>query len=289
MKDYLKVNEAVIPIAGLGTRMLPVTKAIPKEMLPIVTKPIIQIVVEEVEKAGFKEIIFVTHSSKSAVENHFDSSFELEATLDKRVKRILLKDIKGISNLKISIQSIRQGYARGLGDAIMCAKPIIQKEPFAVILPDMIIKESTTENNLSNMKKNFEKTGVSQILLGKVEKKMISNYGIAEVKGKNISKIVEKPSPSKAPSNLFVVGRYIFENSIFKFLSNLKPAKTGEIELTDAIQNFLKNKHPISFCSLKGVTYDCGNKLGYLKAIVEYALEDKSIEKEFRSFIKKIK
>ena len=147
----------MVPIAGLGTRMLPATKAIPKEMLPIVTKPIIQYIVEEIIDAGFKEIIFITHSSKSSVENHFDQSFELETVLEKRVKRSLLKEIKSISNLKTSIHTIRQGHALGLGHAILCAKPIIQSEPFAVVLPDMLIKNSDKKNDLFELKKAFSR------------------------------------------------------------------------------------------------------------------------------------
>ena len=159
------LNKVIVPIAGLGTRMLPATKAIPKEMLPIVNKPIIQYIVEEIIEAGFKEIIFITHSSKSSVENHFDQSFELETTLKKKVKRKLLKEIKSISNLKISIHTIRQGHALGLGHAIACAKPIVQKEPFAVVLPDMLIKESNKRNNLFSLKKAYEDSGKSQILV----------------------------------------------------------------------------------------------------------------------------
>ena len=152
-----KLRKVVIPIAGLGTRMLPATKAIPKEMLPVVDKPIIQYIVEEAEFAGFKEIIFVTHSSKYSVENHFDTSFELEATLEKRVKRSLLKSIKSISNLKVTIHSVRQGEAKGLGHAIYCAKSIIGDEPFGIMLPDMMIMGNTKSNNLSLMKELFEK------------------------------------------------------------------------------------------------------------------------------------
>ena len=164
----VKLSKVVIPIAGLGTRMLPATKAIPKEILPLVKKPIIQIIVEEIVNAGFKEIVLITHSSKSSVENHFDSSYELEATLEKRLKRSLLKEIRIISNLDVSIQSVRQGYALGLGHAILCSKPIIQKEPFAVVLPDMILGESSKINNLSKLKEEFERPHISQILLGKI-------------------------------------------------------------------------------------------------------------------------
>ena len=284
----MKVNKVIVPIAGLGTRMLPATKAIPKEMLPVVTKPIIQLIVEEVEHAGFKEIIFITHSSKSSVENHFDNSFELEATLEKRVKRSLLKEIKSLSNLKVSIQSIRQGHAKGLGHAIGCAKSIIKKEPFAIVLPDMLIADQSKDNNLSKLKKEFEESGLSQILLGKTGKKELSNYGIAKVSKNKILRILEKPKINEAPSNLFIVGRYIFTNNFIDYISKEKNKVSNEIELTDAIQKFINNSNEILFSNLEGKFYDCGSKLGYLKAIVDYALADKSINKEFKSYLKKI-
>ena len=284
----MKVNKVIVPIAGLGTRMLPATKAIPKEMLPVVTKPIIQLIVEEVEHAGFKEIIFITHSSKSSVENHFDNSFELEATLEKRVKRSLLKEIKSLSNLKVSIQSIRQGHAKGLGHAIGCAKSIIKKEPFAIVLPDMLIADQSKDNNLSKLKKEFEESGLSQILLGKTGKKELSNYGIAKVSKNKILRILEKPKINEAPSNLFIVGRYIFTNNFIDYISKEKNKVSNEIELTDAIQKFINDSNEILFSNLEGKFYDCGSKLGYLKAIVDYALADKSINKEFKSYLKKI-
>ncbi len=288
MKNPNKVTKVVVPIAGLGTRMLPATKAIPKEMLPIVTKPIIQIIIEEIVEAGFEEVIFITHSSKSAVENHFDESFELEATLEKRVKRGLLKEIKSISNLKVSIHSLRQGHAKGLGHAILCAKEIIKEDSFGVVLPDMIIKGSKKQNNLMSLKKDFENKGVSQILLGKVSKKEMSDYGIAIISKSRIKKIIEKPKSLKPPSNLFVVGRYIFDNSIFKFISPLKPSKNGEIELTDAIQNYIDDGNEVSFSHLQGKWYNCGSRIGYLKAVVDFALEDKLLGKEFKTYLKNI-
>lgn len=283
-----KLSKVVIPIAGLGTRMLPATKAIPKEMLPIVNKPIIQLIVEEAVFAGFKEVILITHSSKSSVENHFDRSFELETTLEKRVKRSLLKEVKAISNLKISIHSIRQGFALGLGHAILCAKNIIQDEAFAVILPDMILKESSKGNNLSKLKKDYENSGNSQILLGKASKKEISSYGVVETSSSSIKKIVEKPSQREIKTNLFAVGRYVFNSEIFKYIEKKGSPKNGEIELSNAIQKFIKKGNIISFSTLKGKYYDCGNILGYLKAIIDFAIEDKDIGKKFKSHLKKI-
>ena len=172
-----KINKIVIPEAGLGTRMLPATKAIPKEMLPVMNKPIIQYIVEEALYAGFKEIILVTHSSKYSIENHFDKSFELEVTLEKRLKRAMLKEIRDISKLNISIQSVRQGEAKGLGHAILCAKRLIGKEPFAIVLPDMLISKDNGNagDSLKEMKLNFEKHEISSILLGKAKKSDISN------------------------------------------------------------------------------------------------------------------
>jgi len=282
-----KLSKVVIPIAGLGTRMLPATKAIPKEMLPIVNKPIIQLIVEEAVSAGFKEVILITHSSKSSVENHFDRSFELETILEKRVKRSLLKEVKAISNLKISIHSIRQGFALGLGHAILCAKNIIQDEAFAVILPDMILKESSTGNNLLKLKKDYENSGNSQILLGKASKKEISSYGAVETSLSRIAKIVEKPSQREIKTNLFAVGRYVFNSEIFKYIEKRGSPKNGEIELSSAIQKFIKKGNIVSFSTLKGEYYDCGNILGYLKAIFDFAIQDEDIGKKLKSHLKK--
>ena len=281
-----KLRKAIIPIAGLGTRMLPATKAIPKEMLPIVDKPIIQYIVEEAVQAGFKEVIFVTHSSKSSVENHFDKSFELEATLEKRVKRSLLKEIKSISELNVVIHSVRQGEAKGLGHAILSAKSVIANEPFGIILPDMLIDNPSGNSNMKKMKINFEKNGISSILLGKAKKKDLSKYGIVKINHEisssiEIQDIVEKPSISKAPSNSFVVGRYIFENNFLKYLSKIKPDASGEIQLTDAVRSFLRDNNKIAGFSLEGNIFDCGDKIGYLVANVEFAKKDPILKKEF--------
>ena len=283
----MKLSKVVIPIAGLGTRMLPATKAIPKEILPLVKKPIIQIIVEEIVNAGFKEIVLITHSSKSSVENHFDSSYELEATLEKRLKRGLLKEIRSISNLDVSIQSVRQGYALGLGHAILCSKPIIQKEPFAVVLPDMILGESSKVNNLSKLKEDFERTNTSQILLGKISIKEVDKYGIAKIEKNKVKKIIEKPSKKNAPSNLFVVGRYVFANRIFDYLSKLKKIKNKELELTQALQDYLDDKNELHFSNLEGSFYDCGDQLGYAKAFIDFSLKDSEIGRDIRKHIKK--
>ena len=290
-----KISKVVIPVAGLGTRLLPATKAIPKEMLPIMNKPIIQHIVEESIYAGFKEIILVTHSSKYSIENHFDKSFELEATLEKRVKRGMLKEIRDISKLNISMQSIRQGEAKGLGHAILCAKRLIGKEPFAVILPDMLINNDNGNagDSLKEMRLNFEKEEISSVLLGKAKKADISKYGIAQIKKNSkspglgfIEKIIEKPSIKKAPSNLYAAGRYIFNNDFFKYLSQVKPDKSNEIQLTDAIELYIKDKNKVSAFPLEGNIFDCGDNAEYILANLEFAMKDPVIKAKIINFLK---
>ena len=289
------MRKVVIPVAGLGTRMLPATKAIPKEMLPILNKPIIQHIVEEAIYAGFKEIILVTHSSKYSIENHFDKSFELEATLEKRVKRGMLKEIKSISKLNVSIQSIRQGEAKGLGHAILCAKRLIGTEPFAVILPDMIIskKNGNAGVSLKEMRINYEKYQISSILFGRAKKADISKYGIAKIK-KNfqlpglglVEKIIEKPSVKKAPSNFYALGRYIFKNNFFKYLSKVHPDKLNEIQLTDAIDNYIKDNNKVSAFSLDGEIFDCGDPTQYILANLEFAMKDSVMRTHVKNYLK---
>jgi UTP--glucose-1-phosphate uridylyltransferase len=290
------ISKVVIPVAGLGTRMLPATKAIPKEMLPIVNKPIIQYIVEEAIYAGFKEIILVTHSSKYSIENHFDKSFELEATLNKRVKRSLLKETKAISKFNISMQSIRQGEAKGLGHAILCARRLIGKEPFAVILPDMLISKDNGNagDSLKEMRLNFEREETSSVLLGKVKKADIPKYGIAQIE-KNpklsglgiIKKIIEKPSIKKAPSNLFAAGRYIFRNDFFAYLSKVKPDKYNEIQLTDAIEHYIKDEKKVSAFPLEGNIFDCGDITEYVLANLEFAMKDPIMKSKIKNYTKK--
>ena len=290
-----KISKVVIPVAGLGTRMLPVTKTIPKEMLPILNKPIIQYIVEEAIYAGFEEIILVTHSSKYSIENHFDKSFELEATLEKRVKRATLKEIRAISKLNISMQSIRQGEAKGLGHAILCSKRLIGKEPFAVILPDMLISKvkGNAGDSFKKMRLNFEKYKISSVLLGKAKKKDIPKYGIAQIKNNSqlpgfglIEKIIEKPSVKKAPSNLYAVGRYIFNNNFFEYLSNVKPDKSNEIQLTDAIDDYIKDKNKVNAFSLEGDIFDCGDNADYILANLEFAMRNPSMETKIKNYLK---
>jgi len=291
-----KINKVVIPVAGLGTRMLPATKAIPKEMLPILNKPIIQYIVEEALYAGFKEIILVTHSSKYSIENHFDKSFELEETLEKRVKRGMLKEIRAISKLNISMQSIRQGEAKGLGHAILCAKRLIGKDPFAVVLPDMLISKDNGNagDSLKKMKRNFEINETSSILLGKAKKVDISKYGIAKIRKNSklpglgfVEKIIEKPSLEKAPSNLYAAGRYIFTNDFFKYLSKVKPDKLNEIQLTDAIDLFINDNKKVNAFPLEGKIFDCGENVQLILANLEFAMKDPIMKSKIKNFLKK--
>ena len=289
-----KISKVVIPVAGLGTRMLPATKAIPKEMLPIAGKPLIQYIVEEIKQAGFNEIILITHSSKSSIEDHFDTSFELEAALDKKIKKSLLKEINNISKLGITFQSIRQGEAKGLGHAILMASEVLKKEPFAVVLPDMLIQSLGKGKNLSLMKKSFDKNNISSILLAPALKKDIPKYGIAKIReNKNrhqigyLESIIEKPSIKNAPSNLFAAGRYIFTYEIMNFLKNNNPDKNNEIQLTSAIDSFLKSGHEVIGYSLEGKVHDCGNKIGYSIANFEYSKIDPEIGSSFKKYIKK--
>ena len=291
------LKKIIVPVAGLGTRMLPATKAIPKEMLPVVNKPIIQYIVEEAVFAGFKEVILVTHSSKYPIENHFDKSFELEATLEKRLKRAMLKELRAISKLNISIQSVRQSEAKGLGHAILCAKKIIGKEPFAVILPDMLISKDNGNagDSLKEMKLSFEKNKTSSILLGKAKKEDIPKYGIAKIKKNSkspglglIKKIIEKPTIKKAPSNLYATGRYIFNNDLFKYLSKVKPDKFNEIQLTNAIENYIKSGKRVNAFFLDGEIFDCGDNTEYILANINFAIKNPLMKSKIKKHLKKI-
>ncbi len=289
-----KLNKVIIPVAGLGTRMLPATKVIPKEMLPIDGKPLIQYIVNEAIKAGFSEIILVSRKENNPLGGYFEKSPELESFLKKTAKNSLLEEIKEITTLKVKIVNVRQKEPKGLGHAILCAKSLISNEPFAVMLPDMILDSKNKQNNLGFMKKNYEKSGVSSILLGKVKKSDVQSYGIVKFKKGSRKKdffplngIIEKPSPKKAPSNLFVVGRYVFNNEIITFLDKEKPDSNGEIQLTGAISNFLKASNTINGLPLEGDIYDCGNKLGYLIANLAFSLKDRNIKKEVLKFMRK--
>ncbi len=298
MKKEVIVRKAVIPVAGLGTRMLPATKAIPKEMLPVVDKPLIQYVVKEAIAAGIKEIILVTHSSKNSIENHFDKSFELEATLEKRVKRQLLAEVQNICPKDVTIMHIRQGEAKGLGHAVLCAHPLVGDNPFAVLLPDVLIDEVASDpqnDNLAEMVKMFVETSVSQIMVEPVPQENVSDYGIANINGERLAageslpmtEIVEKPSVKDAPSNLAVVGRYVLSANIWPLLEKTPLGAGDEIQLTDAIA-MLMEKEQVNAYFMKGKSHDCGSKLGYMKANIEYGLRHKSIGADFQAYLKEV-
>ncbi|MBY6018291.1 UTP--glucose-1-phosphate uridylyltransferase GalU [Ferrimonas balearica] len=278
----MSLKKVVIPVAGLGTRMLPATKAIPKEMLPLVDKPLIQYIVNECVAAGFKEIILVTHASKNAIENHFDTSFELEATLEKRVKRQLLDAVQNICPKDVTIMHVRQGIAKGLGHAILCAQPLVGDSPFAVVLPDVILDEHTADQareNLAAMKARFDATRHSQVMVEPVPMSEVSKYGVADCKGAELkpgestamTQVVEKPPVEEAPSNLAVVGRYILSEQIWPLLARTPAGAGDEIQLTDAIA-MLMDEQVVEAFHMTGKSHDCGDKLGYMKANVEYAL-----------------
>lgn len=292
-----KVTKAVIPVAGLGTRMLPATKAIPKEMLPLVDKPLIQYVVNECAAAGITEIVLVTHSSKNAIENHFDTSFELESTLETRVKRQLLDEVRAITPEGVTITSVRQGQAKGLGHAVLCARPLIGEEPFAVVLPDVLVDEyesNLKEENLAKMIKLYESSSVSQIMVEAVPQELVSNYGVVDLQGAEISPngnkpmeaIVEKPKQEEAPSNLAVVGRYVLSEKIWELLKLTPPGAGDEIQLTDAIASLIELEQVDAFY-MTGKSHDCGSKIGYMKAFVEYGLKHGAEGKHFKKWLDK--
>ena len=287
--------KAVIPVAGLGTRMLPATKAIPKEMLPIVDKPLIQYVVDEAAAAGITEIVLVTHSSKNSIENHFDTSFELDATLEKRVKRQLLEEVQSICPKGVTLIHVRQGEARGLGHAINCAAPVIGDEPFVVMLPDVLIDDAACDlqrDNLAQMIQRFEQSGHSQVMVEAVATEQVSQFGIVDLGGatlnpgesKQMLSMVEKPSVAAAPSNQAVVGRYVLSKAIWPLLLKTPLGAGDEIQLTDAIA-MMNEVEQVQAYALIGKSHDCGSKMGYLKAIVEYASRRQEFAPELQKTI----
>ncbi|TLM79995.1 UTP--glucose-1-phosphate uridylyltransferase GalU [Microbulbifer harenosus] len=289
------VKKAVIPVAGLGTRMLPATKAIPKEMLPIVDKPLIQYVVNEAVKAGIKEIVLVTHASKNAITNHFDTSFELEAQLENRLKRQLLDEVRAIIPKDVTIISVRQAEAKGLGHAIACAHPVVGDNPFAVLLPDVLVDEyaaDLTSTNLAAMVRNFELTKASQIMVEPVAWAEVSKYGVVDCLGAELSVggvakidgMVEKPAVDVAPSNMAVVGRYVLPAEIWGLLEKTAPGAGGEIQLTDAVDELLKQQ-AVEAYHIVGRSHDCGNKVGYMMAQLEYGLQHAEIGSELKKFL----
>lgn len=282
------IRKAVFPVAGLGTRFLPATKANPKEMLPVVDKPLIQYAVEEAVAAGFTQMIFVTSSSKRAIEDHFDKNYELEAELEKRGKQDLLDMVRGILPPGVSCVYIRQPEALGLGHAVLCARDVIGNEPFAVLLADDLI-DGEGRDCLAQMVDVHNYHRCSVLGVEYVSPDETHKYGIVSVNAvderiSRVQAIVEKPRPADAPSNLAVVGRYILTPEIFTLLEHTDRGAGGEIQLTDGIAELMTSQQVVSY-AFKGKRYDCGSKLGYLEATVAYALKHPELSQDFLAYL----
>lgn len=280
------IKKAVFPVAGLGTRFVPATKAMPKEMLPIVDKPLIQYAAEEAVAAGCTELVFVTGRNKRSIEDHFDKAYELEAELAFRSKDKLLEQVRGILPKNVTCIYIRQAEALGLGHAVWCARAAVGNEPFAVILADDLI--DAPQGALAQMVDIYNQTGASLLTVQTVDPAETGSYGIVEVEEcggfQKIRNIVEKPHPDLAPSNLAVIGRYILKPRIFELLTGMSRGAGGEIQLTDAIARLMKEDTVIAH-TLQGTRYDCGSKLGYLQATVHYGLKHPETARSFRAFL----
>lgn len=286
----MNVAKAVFPVAGMGTRFLPATKANPKEMLPIVDKPLIQYAVEEAIAAGITEMIFVTSSAKRAIEDHFDKNYELEAELEKKGKNELLELVRNVLPAGVSCAYVRQPEALGLGHAVLCAKPLIKDEPFAVILADDLI-DGYGGSAMAQMVAMHARHRCSLLGVEEVAAEDTDKYGIVKAvpmdeRLSRVERIVEKPKPVEAPSTLAVVGRYILTPRIFALLETTGRGAGGEIQLTDAIAGLLREE-PVLGYRFSGRRYDCGSKLGYLEATIEYALKHPELSDEFRNYLKK--
>ncbi len=280
------VRTAVFPVAGRGTRFLPATKAMPKEMLPIVDKPLVQYAVEEALEAGVTRLVFVTGSSKRAIEDHFDRDSELERSLSNAGKQDLLDLVRAILPAGVSCVYIRQGEPLGLGHAVLCARPAVGDEPFFVHLPDDLIKAPI--GCLAQLRTDHERHGSSVIAVQEVPQSRTRDYGIVAVDAENrLRQIVEKPSPEVAPSRLAVVGRYLLAPTIFDILESTGRGAGGEIQLTDGIASLLKAE-PVYALPFSGRRYDCGSKLGYVEATVDYALADPSLAEPLRAHLRRV-
>ncbi len=283
----MKIRKAVLPAAGLGTRFLPATKAQPKEMLPLVDKPLIQYVVEEAVGAGITDVIIVTGRGKSAIEDHFDVSFELEHFLEEKSRREELDIVRAISDL-VSVAYVRQKEALGLGHAVSVAESIVGDEPFAVLLGDDLI--DATVPCIRQMVEVFEKVQAPVLAVMKVPPEEISSYGViagerVEERLYRVEGLVEKPPREQAPSDLAIIGRYILTPSIFRHLRSTKSDQRGEIQLTNGLQSLL-SETPIYGFEFEGIRHDCGNKLGFLRATVDYALKRPDLRESFLSYLK---
>lgn len=288
---HTKIRKAVFPVAGLGTRFLPATKASPKEMLPIVDKPLIQYAVEEAVEAGAEVLVFITSRTKRAISDHFDRAYELETELSLRGRKHELALVQDIVPEHVTCVYIRQAEALGLGHAVMCAEPVVGDEPFYVVLADDLIA-GDGRTPLLQMNDVYERCGNSVIGVERVAREQTDRYGIVtpEPAGERLYKIkhiVEKPKPSEAASTLGVVGRYLLTPGIFELLHSTKKGAGGEIQLTDAIQALL-SREVVYACEYAGVRYDCGSKLGYLKATVEYGLKHTELGDNFRDYLEKV-
>ena len=292
-----KINKAVIPVAGLGTRMLPATKAIPKELLPVYDRPIIEHVVKEAISGGVNEIILVTRSGKEAIENHFDAHYELEHRLERKGKETILGTVKNIIPEHVKVTSIRQADALGLGHAVLCAKHLLNNEPFAVLLPDVLVldKESRDRNySFSQLVEAWNTTETGQVMVERVDSDIIGNYGVADLDGAEskpfysvtLKGLVEKPSAKEAPSNLAVLGRYILPSKVLDLLENTKAGVGGEIQLTDALDKLLRLDGLNAFETDAGI-YDCGNKQGFLSANLAVGMRNPKTRKEIKKLFKK--
>lgn len=289
------IKKAVLPVAGLGTRFLPASKSIPKEMVTVVDRPAIEYVVREAVEAGIEQIILVTHSSKASIENYFDRNFELETTLEQKKKFDLLDEITQIIPSHVSVVSVRQPQPLGLGHAVLCAKSVIGQDDFAVLLPDVLVKDGSGKNDLSRMISRYEASQAAQIMVEAVPDHLVDQYGVVDVQqspneGESIvmQGIVEKPAVGSAPSNLSVVGRYILPAKIMQLLENTPKGAGNEIQLTDAIA-MLQRTDTVEAYRMQGQTFDCGSKLGYLKAVLHYGVTHPKLGLEFKHLIQELK
>ncbi|HTM59735.1 MAG TPA: UTP--glucose-1-phosphate uridylyltransferase GalU [Burkholderiales bacterium] len=283
-----KLRKAVFPVAGFGSRFLPVTKASPKEMMPIVDKPLIQYAVEEAASAGITDMIFVTGRNKRAIEDHFDKAYELETELERKGKDALLDQVRSVLPDGVRCVYIRQTEPLGLGHAVLCAQPVVGNDPFAVLLADDLMDSNPPA--IARMAQVFEKENCSLLGVEEVPKDQTQSYGIVTIDKMEgdmarIHSIVEKPKPADAPSNLAVIGRYVLTPRIFDLLGEVKPGAGGEIQLTDAISALLKHERAMAV-RLPGRRFDCGSKLGYLQATVEFGVRHPEFGKAFASYLK---
>jgi len=283
-----KLRKAVFPVAGLGSRFLPVTKASPKEMLPVVDKPLIQFAVEEAAAAGITEMIFVTGRNKRAIEDHFDKAYELETELERKNKNVLLDMVRSVLPEGVRCIYLRQAEPLGLGHAVLCAQPVVGDEPFAVILADDLMDSQPPA--MARMAQVFAREGASLLGVEEVPRDQTQSYGIVTIDKMvddlaRIHSIVEKPKPAAAPSNLAVIGRYVLTPRVFEMLGSVTPGAGGEIQLTDAISKLLMHEQVFAL-RLPGRRYDCGSKLGYLQAMVEFGLRHPETGEAFARYLK---